>query len=298
MNTATFTKYAPESVSGVQSSESIGKLTEALQSFQKLCPKIPKSSRNPFLNSRYADLATILDIIKEPLLSAQLSIIQMPVGEYGLTTILSHTSGEWIESKYTMQPLESIIDKSTKEKAITPQSLGSVITYQRRYAIGAILCLNIDDDNDANPTHGQVDTSTPAAPPKKTAQQLLEEAKAAANASTAPATTPTTTVESKPSEATSPGVTTKLMASSDGPMQETIHGPSSDAQVANIKLLLNIWEQTTNGISQQFVQMLHASGRKFIKDLSSAECDHLERAITARSLADFFDQSMQRAVAA
>ena len=109
MNSTSFTKYSPDNGSGVHSSESIGKLTEALQSFQKLCPKIPKSSRNPFLNSRYADLATILDIIKEPLLEAKLSVIQMPVGEYGLTTILSHTSGEWIESRYTMQPLESII---------------------------------------------------------------------------------------------------------------------------------------------------------------------------------------------
>ena len=31
-----------------------------------------------------------------------------------------------------------------------PQGVGSCITYQRRYAIGAILCLNIDDDDDAN----------------------------------------------------------------------------------------------------------------------------------------------------
>ena len=31
-----------------------------------------------------------------------------------------------------------------------PQGLGSVITYQRRYALGAILGLNIDDDDDGN----------------------------------------------------------------------------------------------------------------------------------------------------
>ena len=31
-----------------------------------------------------------------------------------------------------------------------PQELGSVITYQRRYALGAILCLNIDEDDDGN----------------------------------------------------------------------------------------------------------------------------------------------------
>jgi hypothetical protein len=32
----------------------------------------------------------------------------------------------------------------------SPQDAGSVITYQRRYAIGAILNLNIDEDDDGN----------------------------------------------------------------------------------------------------------------------------------------------------
>jgi hypothetical protein len=31
-----------------------------------------------------------------------------------------------------------------------PQGLGSAITYQRRYALGAILNLNIDEDDDGN----------------------------------------------------------------------------------------------------------------------------------------------------
>ena len=31
-----------------------------------------------------------------------------------------------------------------------PQGLGSAITYQRRYALGAILGLNIEDDDDGN----------------------------------------------------------------------------------------------------------------------------------------------------
>ena len=279
-------------ISSVQSSESIGKLTTALQAFQSKCPKIPKSSKNPFLNSRYADLATILDIIKQPLLDAELSVMQMPVGEYGLTTVLSHSSGEWISSSYTMQPLESVIDKKTQEKAITPQSLGSVITYQRRYAIGAVLCLNIDDDNDANPTHGQVDNSTPAAPPKKTAQQLLEEAKAAANAPAANVAAPVDTVQAAPAVQTQ-----MLMDAPDGPTEASVHGPSTDAQVSNIKLLLSTWEQTSPGVSAQFVQTLHASGRKKISELSYTECELLERAITARSLSDFFGQSMQQPLA-
>ena len=36
-----------------------------------------------------------------------------------------------------------------------PQGKGSVITYQRRYALAAVLGLNVEDDDDANTgTHG------------------------------------------------------------------------------------------------------------------------------------------------
>ena len=45
-----------------------------------------------------------------------------------------------------------------------PQGVGSCITYQRRYAIGAILCLNIDDDDDANIASGN---TAQKEPPKK-----------------------------------------------------------------------------------------------------------------------------------
>jgi hypothetical protein len=53
--------------------------------------------------------------------------------------MLLHTSGEWISESYEMEP--------TKHD---PQGAGSVITYQRRYALGAILGLNIDEDDDGN----------------------------------------------------------------------------------------------------------------------------------------------------
>ena len=44
-----------------------------------------------------------------------------------------------MEATYEMQPVKH-----------SPQDAGSVITYQRRYAIGAILNLNIDEDDDGN----------------------------------------------------------------------------------------------------------------------------------------------------
>lgn len=123
----------------MQTSTSIKEITAALLGFHKEVSSIPKSSTNPFFKSKYADLSTILSNIDEPLLNNGLVVSQWPEGENELTTRLMHASGEWMESKYTLKPVKS-----------TPQDAGSAITYQRRYAIGAILSLNIDEDDDGN----------------------------------------------------------------------------------------------------------------------------------------------------
>lgn len=120
-------------------SESIKEIATALCKFQGAVEKIKKTETNPFFKSKYASLSDILDVIRQPLSDNGLSFVQFPTGEYGLTTILMHTSGEWLLESYTMEP--------TKKD---PQGAGSVITYQRRYALGAILGLNIDEDDDGN----------------------------------------------------------------------------------------------------------------------------------------------------
>jgi hypothetical protein len=164
----------------VHFSQSIENLTKALNKFHRSCPKIPKSCKNPFLKSKYADLSTILDIVQPVLNECELVVQQHPTSDYGLTTIISHTSGEWMSSEYRMQPLESVVEKANAQtgtaatKGITPQSIGSVITYQRRYALGAILALNIDDDNDGNPP----DAAAQPEKPKKTTAELMAEAAA------------------------------------------------------------------------------------------------------------------------
>jgi len=123
----------------MMTSESIKEIASALCEFQGKIGIIKKSEVNPFFKSKYADLSTILDAIQEPLAACGLSFVQFPTGNYGLETMLMHTSGEWMRDGYTMKP--------TKDD---PQGAGSVITYQRRYALGAILGLNIDEDDDGN----------------------------------------------------------------------------------------------------------------------------------------------------
>lgn len=142
-------------------SESIKELATALCKFQGAVEKIKKEATNPFFKSKYADLSSILDVIRQPLADNGLSFVQFPQGAHGLETMLMHTSGEWMSGSYEMTPTKN-----------DPQGLGSVITYQRRYALGAILGLNIDADDDGNKASEPAKVS-----PQQQAIKYLREAK-------------------------------------------------------------------------------------------------------------------------
>jgi hypothetical protein len=137
-------------------SESIKNISAALISFSVKVEKVKKDATNPFFKSKYATLSNILEAIHEPLIESGLSFSQFPTDENGLTTILMHAeSGEYLESTYSMRPVKD-----------DPQGRGSVITYQRRYALAAVLGLNIDDDDANTATHG-------GATPEKAAENNL-----------------------------------------------------------------------------------------------------------------------------
>jgi hypothetical protein len=126
-------------------SESIKNIAGALVKFQASVSKVAKEANNPFFKSKYASLANILDTIQKPLSECGLAISQFPDGN-ALTTIILHAdSGEWMESSYVMPVV----------KQNDPQAMGSAITYARRYALGSILNLNIDDDDDGEKAMGR-----------------------------------------------------------------------------------------------------------------------------------------------
>jgi len=123
----------------MEKSTSIKEIAKALLLFHSKVRKIAKSEINPFFKSKYADLPAILDSIQEPLQESGLSFCQFPE-ENSLTTILMHgESGEFLQGTYNLHA-----------EKINPQGLGSAITYARRYALGAILGLNVDNDDDGN----------------------------------------------------------------------------------------------------------------------------------------------------
>ena len=115
-------------------------ISTALLNFHKEIGKIKKDSNNPFFKSKYASLSNILSVIKEPLNSSNLVIVQVPTDSCQLRTMIIHTeSGESIEGIATMLIAKNDI-----------QGQGSALTYMRRYALGSMLGLNIDEDDDGN----------------------------------------------------------------------------------------------------------------------------------------------------
>lgn len=150
-------------------SEQVTTLTEALVNFHREVGKIKKESENPFLKSRYADLSAILDTINEPLTSNGLVITQWPEEGFKLTTRLSHTSGQWMQSTTDLSPVPEV-SKLKNIEYISPQAHGSAITYCRRYAQLAILNLNVSDDDGNAASQRQPDprvTPKPSAPKGK-----------------------------------------------------------------------------------------------------------------------------------
>ena len=122
----------------ITTSPSIQKLAQALVTFHIKVSHIKKDATNPFFKSKYATLSNILDEINIPLAESGLVLTQFPTGENGLTTILIHAeSGEHIVGTYEMTGHKN-----------TAQERGSLISYQRRYAITSILNLNISDEAD------------------------------------------------------------------------------------------------------------------------------------------------------
>ncbi len=125
--------------------EDIKELCTALAKAQGQVENAQKNSANPFFKSKYADLATVWDAIREPFSSNGLSVVQQPIDTEDKTTmtlrtILLHASGQALESQFSM-PLKA---------NATPQDVGSLCTYLRRYSLMALTGIApADDDGNA-----------------------------------------------------------------------------------------------------------------------------------------------------
>lgn len=121
----------------------LGELYGALAKAQSTMEVAGCNRTNPFLKTKYSDLKDIIKASRKSLAANNLSVTQSinrnDNGQLTLTTILGHASGQFISSELPLNPPKS-----------DPQSLGSYISYMRRYAY-ASLCgvVSGDEDDDA-----------------------------------------------------------------------------------------------------------------------------------------------------
>jgi hypothetical protein len=140
----------------VFASASIAKLATALAAAQGEMANATKDSTNPHFKSKYADLASVREACR-PLSKHGIAILQ-PTSAEGtsvtVTTMLVHTSGEWIAEDLTMTAGQN-----------TPQAIGSAITYGRRYGLAAMVGIAPEDD-DGQAASSRVPEVTRAEQPK------------------------------------------------------------------------------------------------------------------------------------
>src|SRR3984957_8034623 len=94
---------------------------------------------------RYAPLSSGLEIVRKTLSQQEIATVQttavdQAAGIITLTTVLAHSSGEWIASDWPVC--------ATSETA-TPHRMGAALTYARRYALFTLVGIAGEDDVDA-----------------------------------------------------------------------------------------------------------------------------------------------------
>jgi len=94
---------------------------------------------------RYAPLSSGLEIVRKTLGQHQIATVQttaidQAAGIVNLTTVLAHSSGEWIASDWPVCPIV---------ETARPHRMGAALTYARRYALFTLVGIAGEDDVDA-----------------------------------------------------------------------------------------------------------------------------------------------------
>jgi hypothetical protein len=166
-----------------RSSESIGAIASALAKAQSELTNPEKSLvatiRSPFPREsdrtfRYASLSSGLDIVRKALGKHEIATVQTTsidndVGLIRLTTVLAHSSGEWVSSDWPVCPVG---------ETAAPHRMGAALTYARRYALFTLVGITGEDDLDAPdlPVIASEGASPAVSPPGKINGQAFEKA--------------------------------------------------------------------------------------------------------------------------
>lgn len=111
-------------------------------------PSKTKKAGSGNFSYTYADLPAVIDVVKKSFSSNGLSFSQFPAVDVvnrtvTVTTLIMHTSGQFLSSALSL----GLVD-------LKPQTVGSAITYARRYALSAMAGIASEEDLDAGDAQG------------------------------------------------------------------------------------------------------------------------------------------------
>lgn len=121
---------------------------KAMMQFRGKVDQVERTSKNEFLSYKYANINNIIDTIKPVLYELGMGYVQTVQYVDGIDLLntriyLVDHPEEFIESNIRL-----IMAKEDS------QSLGSSITYNRRYALWSMFSLEVQDDDGERATHG------------------------------------------------------------------------------------------------------------------------------------------------
>lgn len=150
----------------MDTSPEIGELAKAIAAAQAKMKPAVKDATNPHFKSKYADLASIWDACREALGTNGLAVLQGVTcqgADVTVETRLIHASGQWLSTALTIAAANA-----------GAQSIGSAVTYGRRYGLAAMLGISAEEDDDGNAAG--TPTARPSAPRPASAAPALAQA--------------------------------------------------------------------------------------------------------------------------
>jgi hypothetical protein len=135
----------------MKTSEQTNEIFAAIAVAQGKMQPAAKDSINPHFKSRYADLASVVEVGRENLAGVGLAVIQEPLtdiaqGYVGVRTRITHKSGQWVE----LEPLWA-----KPARGLGAQEIGAAVTYLRRYTHAPAVGITTDDDDDGETAEGR-----------------------------------------------------------------------------------------------------------------------------------------------
>lgn len=121
-----------------------------------------KNADNPYFNSKYADLGTVVEALKEPLKVAGLTYMFRLQG----ATYNDGATNLWDVNMYVSDgKATELIASFPLVNMADAQKIGQGITYAKRYLLTTVFNVIAEADDDGNEVSGK--TTTPSLPKRK-----------------------------------------------------------------------------------------------------------------------------------